>query len=176
MSHFVCSVSRPQPRDRGFTLIELLIVIIIIGVAAGAVRLAVTDEAPLEDIQRSAEKLAYTVEQAQHRVLLSNTERGLFFLRDGVKFLQWREGDDMQGEPPIVWYESEAEPVAWQAEDTARLSLQLDGYWFELPDALPDDPLEITPHVTLLPSEDYIPAFQLVMEHESFFEIGRAHV
>ncbi len=170
MSHFVCSVNYPLKQERGFSLIELLVVLLIVGIAAGSVRMAVTKEAPLADIRQSAEQLAYQVGQAQDRVLLSNTERGIIFMSAGVKFLQWREGDPMQGEPDIVWYESEAEPVEWQADEEARLSLQVDGYWVELPDELPDDPLMLEPHVILMPSEDYSPAFQLVMEHEDFFD------
>lgn len=157
-------------RPSGFTLIELLVVIVIIGVAAGTVRLAVTQKDPLADIQQSAEKLAYTVGQAQDRVLLSNTERGILFLSEGVKFLEWREGDPMEGEDPIMWSVSEAKPIEWQAPDDVRLSLQLDGQWIELNDEVPEDPLMIQPHVILLPSEDYTPAFQLDMEHEDILD------
>ncbi|GGX52006.1 type II secretion system minor pseudopilin GspH [Saccharospirillum salsuginis] len=157
-------------RPSGFTLIELLVVIVIIGVAASAVRLAVTQKDPLADIQHSAEQLAYTVGQAQDRVLLSNTERGILFLSHGATFLEWREGDPMEGEEPIMWSVSEAEPIEWQAPDEARLSLQLDSQWVELNDELPEDPLLIQPHVVLLPSEDYTPAFQLDIEHEDIMD------
>jgi len=157
-------------RPSGFTLIELLVVIVIIGVAAGTVRLAVTQKDPLADIQNSTEQLAYTVGQAQDRVLLSNTERGIMFLSGGIQFLEWREGDPMEGEDPIMWSMSEAEPTEWQAPDEARLSLQLDGQWIELNDEPPEDPLMIQPHVILLPSEDYTPAFQVDIEHEDIMD------
>ena len=170
MNPALTSDKGPLQRERGFSLIELLVVIVIIGVAAAGVRLAVTREAPLADIRQSAAQLAYTVGQAQDRVLLSNTERGLVFLSGGAKFLQWRKGDPMEGEPPVVWSESDVAPVEWKAEESARLSLLLDGRFVELQDELPEDPLSIRPHIILLPSEDYTPAFELVMEHEDFFD------
>lgn len=162
-------------RNQGFTLIELMVVLVIIGVAASAVRLAVVQEDPLEEIQRSAEQFAYTVGQAQDRVLLSNKARGIFFLSDGVKFLEWREGKSQEGEDREVWSKSEAKPVEWEALEDVRLTVQIDGYSVDLPNELPDDPLTLKPHVFLLPSEDYTPAFELIMEHRDSFN-GEVHV
>lgn len=147
--------------QHGFSLIELLVVLIIIGVAAGAVRLAITEEDPLRDMQQAAEQLAYRIGQGQDRVMLSNRERGLYFLSGGVRFLQWSEGDPMMGEPEIIWSESETPPIEWQAGEDIQLQLELDGEWVELFQEMPEDPLTWEPHVILLPSEDYTPAFEL---------------
>lgn len=144
----------------GFTLIELLMVIIIIGVAAGAVRLAVSTPDPLDDLQRSAEQLAYRFGQVQDRVLLSNREQGLALVGEGVQFLQWREGDPREGEPDIVW-EPNADAPGWQAPEGTRLELRLEGQWVEIPETPPENELDWQPLVLLLPSEDYQPAFEL---------------
>lgn len=149
----------------GFSLMELLVVLIIIGVAAGAVRLAMTDEAPMAEVERDAERLAYRFGQIQDRVLLSNRERGVLILRDELVFLDWREGDPMEGEPDIVWSESASTPNRWRGSEQTELALQLDGRWLELLPEPPEDERDWQPHLIIMPSEDYQPAFRLSLRH-----------
>lgn len=158
-------MSRRHRHQTGFSLMELLVVLIIIGVAAGAVRLAMTDEAPMAEVERDAERLAYRFGQIQDRVLLSNRERGVLILRDKLIFLDWREGDPLEGEPDIVWSESSSSPNRWQASEQTELALQLDGSWLELLPEPPDDERDWQPHLIVMPSEDYQPAFRLSLRH-----------
>ncbi|MHA7878265.1 MAG: type II secretion system minor pseudopilin GspH [Saccharospirillum sp.] len=149
----------------GFTLMELLVVLIIIGVAAGAVRLAVTDEAPMAEVEQDAERLAYRFGQVQDRVLLSNRERGVLILQDELVFLDWREGDPMAGEPDILWSETDSNPSRWRAGEQTELALQLDGRWLELSPDPPENERDWQPHLIIMPSEDYHPAFRLSLRH-----------
>lgn len=149
-------------RNQGFSLLELMVVIVIIGIAAGAVRLAVTSNDPVQELEQAAGQYAYRIERIQDQVLLSNRERGLIFVQDGVYQLEWREGDEMLSEPEIVWslYEEEK---AWGVSEDIQLNLTLENQWIELNQALPTEEFALEPHVILLPSEDYTPAYSLVL-------------
>ena len=152
--------SYSSQRTRGFSLLELMVVIVIIGIAAGAVRLAVTDNDPVQELEQAASQYAYRMERIQDQVLLSNRERGLIFVQDGVYQLEWREGDEMLSEPEIVWSLYEDQKV-WGVSEAIQLGLTLENQWIELNQALPTEPFALEPHVILLPSEDYTPAYDL---------------
>jgi general secretion pathway protein H len=154
--------TRVTVRSQGFSLLELMVVIVIIGIAAGAVRLAVTGNDPVEELARSAGQFAYRLERIQDQVLLSNRERGIVFVQDGIYQLEWREGDETLGEPDIVWSLFE-ENRSWGVDEDTQLSLILEGQWVELNQALPTEEFALEPHVILLPSEDYTPAYDLVL-------------
>ncbi|WP_028669925.1 prepilin-type N-terminal cleavage/methylation domain-containing protein [Saccharospirillum impatiens] len=147
---------------QGFSLLELMVVIVIIGIAAGAVRLAVTGNDPVQELEEAAGQYAYRMERIQDQVLLSNRERGLMFVGDGVYQLEWREGDEMLSEPDIVWSLFD-EQKAWGVSEAIQLGLTLDNQWVELNQSLPTEPFALEPHVILLPSEDYTPAYNLVL-------------
>jgi len=154
--------NHPAGRSAGFSLIELLVVIIIIGVAAGAVRLAISQPDPLGDLERSAQQLVYRFGQVQDRVLLSGKDRGLVLLDGEAQFLVWKEGDPRQGEPDILW-ETDADMPTWQAPDDTELTLIRDGRQIELPRNPPEDEHDWQPMIVLLPSEDYQPVFDLYL-------------
>lgn len=148
--------------NRGFSLLELMVVIVIIGIAAGAVRLAVTSNDPVQELEQAAGQFAYRMERIQDQVLLSNRERGLVFVQDGVYQLEWQEGDATLGEPDIVWSLVE-ETRLWGVSEDIQLNLTLENQWIELNQALPTEQFALEPHVILLPSEDYTPAYDLVL-------------
>ncbi|PTY36616.1 hypothetical protein BGP77_04790 [Saccharospirillum sp. MSK14-1] len=146
----------------GFSLIELLVVIIIIGVAAGAVRLAISQPDPLGDLERSAQQLVYRFGQVQDRVLLSGKDRGLVVVDGEVQFLGWKKGDPRQGEPDILWAIDDALPI-WQAPDDTELTLFSAGQPTMTLTQAPEDPRDWRPMIILLPSEDYQPRFDLYL-------------
>jgi len=148
--------------DHGFTLVELMVVILIIGIALGAVSLAITSRDPIQELQQSADQFAYQMERIQDQVLLNKRERGLMFVQDGVYLLEWREGDIDTGEPEIVW-SLIGEGRSWGISNSVQLDLTLENQWIELNLELPDEESALEPHVILLPSEDHTPAFDLVL-------------
>ncbi|MFG1496448.1 prepilin-type N-terminal cleavage/methylation domain-containing protein [Saccharospirillum sp. HFRX-1] len=154
--------NHPAGRRAGFSLIELLVVIIIIGVAAGAVRLAISQPDPLGDLERSAQQLAYRFGQVQDRVLLSGEDRGLVFVDGSAQFLSWSEGDPREGEPDVLWQIDDGMPT-WQVPDNTELTLICDGQHIELLRNPPEDERNWQPMIVLLPSEDYQPSFDLYL-------------
>lgn len=57
--------------QKGFSLLELMMVVLIIGVAAATVRLAVSGSDPLDQAQATAETFIYWYSQQQDFVLMS---------------------------------------------------------------------------------------------------------
>lgn len=147
----------------GFSLIELLVVIIIIGVAAGAVRLAISQPDPLADLERSAQQLAYRYGQVQDRVLLSGEERGLVLIGRSVQFLSWTEGDLRAGEPKILWQPDDSMPP-WEAPEGTQLTLIRAGQSTTVLPNPPEDDRDWQPMIVLLASEDYQPSFDLYLQ------------
>lgn len=154
--------NHPAGRRAGFSLIELLVVVIIIGVAAAAVRLAISQPDPLGDLERSAQQLVYRFGQVQDRVLLSGEDRGLVIVDGRAQFLSWSEGDPRQGEPDILWQVDDQMPV-WEAPDDIELTLIRDGRQTQLLRNPPEDERDWQPMIVLLPSEDYQPSFDLYL-------------
>lgn len=156
------SLNQPVIRQIGFSLIELLVVIIIIGVAAGAVRLAISQPDPLGDLERSAQQLAYRFGQVQDRVLLSGEDKGLVLVGRAAQFLSWSEGNPRDGEPAILWHPDGNLPD-WEAPDDTELVLMRDGQETALLRNPPENQQDWQPMIVLFPSEDYQPSFDLYL-------------
>ncbi len=150
-------------RQAGFSLLEIMIVIIIIGIGASAVRLLVVQDDPLDKVQKTSGAFAFWFSNQLDRALLENTELGLYFTETSVSLLTWREGDLDSGEPDVVWEVENEVPYA-DGFDELKVELLLDlesQQWVVLEAALPEDPLEIQPHIVIFPSEEYQPSFVL---------------
>lgn len=85
-----CGVPRRTGHHRGFTLIELLVVLLVMGLLAGAVTIAVQpDERTLLRVE--AERLAQLLDLAARESRL--TGRAMAWAADGEAYRFWRFGD-----------------------------------------------------------------------------------
>lgn len=153
--------------QKGFSLLELMMVVLIIGVAAATVRLAVSGSDPLDQAQATAETFIYWYSQQQDFVLMSHTDLGLYFMESSVATLSWREGDRAAGESDVVWEVIDQVSYSNDAEDlTFELLLDIESNdWVAFEPNISDHET-IIPHVILFSSEEYEPSF--------LFRIGSA--
>jgi len=157
-------------REYGFSLIEVMVVILIIGIGAATVRLAVVQEDPLEDTVLTGETFRYWFSKQQDQSLLSNNEIGLYFMESSIAVLSWRAGDEAENEPELVWDVLDQTEYAGDI-DTLKIELVLDlesNDWIELESELPENEFDIAPHIILFPSEEYTPSFSLLLRHEEY--------
>lgn len=146
--------------QRGFTLLELMIVVLIIGVGAATVRVAVTSSDPLEQAQETAETFNYWFSQQQDYVLMSHTDIGLYFMETSIATLNWREGNRDAGEAEIVWEVIEEVNYSNNADDlTFELLLDVESNEWVAFEPNISDHETIEPHVILFASEEYEPSF-----------------
>lgn len=161
-----------RKRQIGFSLIEIMIVILIIGIGAATVRLAVTQSDPLEDVEKSMNAFGFWFINQQQTSLLTNTEIGLFFTKSGISVLSWRNGIEEDNEEAIVWEESSNFEYSSKINDL-MVELILDNesqQWVELDTEIPEDSYDLIPHVILFPSEEYEPSFTLSFYRDSFLD------
>ena len=86
--------SSRQPREKGFTFIELMVVIFIIGLAAGAVILAIPDEGG--SVYAEAERFAARAKAARDNAIIESRPASLSLGPDGYQLSvrkagEWRE-------------------------------------------------------------------------------------
>ncbi|MEJ2042061.1 MAG: type II secretion system protein [Reinekea sp.] len=67
-----------QHQIRGFSLLEMMIVLLIIGIGAATIRVAVTKKDPLEPLEKNAYEFSGWLNRLTDDVLLRNRELGLF--------------------------------------------------------------------------------------------------
>jgi general secretion pathway protein H len=79
--------ARAQPAAAGFTLIEILVVVLIIGVVAAGMLLAVTLTGRDRPLEREGERLLDLMNYAREQAELQTREYGILFQDDGYEFL-----------------------------------------------------------------------------------------
>ena len=87
--------------ERGFTLVELLAVLAILGLASGAVMLALPE--PDGGVRMEAARLAARAQAAQERAVMDNRPVALV-LRAASYGFEWRRGGEWQpvGQKPLL--------------------------------------------------------------------------
>ncbi len=88
-----------SPMQRGFTLIELLVVLLVLGIAAGGVSLAV-ESSRTHDPQRAVEQLRLSLEAAAAQARIRGRRIAVELVPDGYRFVEldrngeWRRVTD----------------------------------------------------------------------------------
>ena len=80
---------RPRPRGGGFTLIEILIVVLIIGLLAGAMVLSVDLTGRDRELEKESGRLFALFNYAREQAELQTREYGVLFRDDGYEFLAY---------------------------------------------------------------------------------------
>lgn len=161
------SLHRRLKQD-GFSLLEVMIVVLIIAVGAATVRLLAVNDNQLDDVEKQGHAFEFWFGRQLDQSLLSGQEIGMFFSEQSIAALSWREGDPDIGEPDFVW-----EPEStWtlSVDDNVTVELMLDNenrQWVALESEQPEDYLDLTPHLIILPSEEYQPSFTFVLSHDA---------
>ena len=164
-----------QQRSLGFSLLEMMIVLLIIGIGAATIRVAVGRPDPLEGLEKNAHAFQGWLNNHMDQTLLNNREIGLLFTETQVAVLHWREGEEEQNEDAVVWEldkdkkTSDIFDLASGNNVVTELTLDLESQqWVKLETKLPEsDNLRkpLAPQVIVFPSEEYQPSFQLVLRN-----------
>jgi general secretion pathway protein H len=158
-----CSHRQPVTNNRqpsGFTLIEVLVVVVILGVLAAALTLAVAGAGGERQLEREAEQaralIGYACEQAE----LSDREIGISLNDRGYRF-SWLNRDRWD-----TFVDGELRPRSWLADGTAALAR--DGHVVEIVEQFPDKPQllcfssgELTPFLLDLGLSDLAQRYRL---------------
>lgn len=159
-------------RNDGFSLLELMVVMLIIGLAYGAVRVLAPATSSADEAQKYALAFQFWFEKQMDHSLISGTEIGFFITEGQWHVLSWREGSDESAEPETVWEVNES-LNPFSLDKSMRFEVVIDDLgnrWLELANALPEQGY-LEPHVILLPSEEYFPAFEAkILPHNSLDE------
>ncbi len=159
-------------RIRGFSLIELMVVLLIIGIGASMVRIAVVKPDTLQVVEDNAYSFSGWLSSLMDRSLLTNEEVGLYFSEMSVCAMSWREGETIS-DPDIIWDCEEGKEFKFLEHRDLVVELILDlesEEWAELESEIPDTEETdeyLTPHVIIFPSEEYQPSFNLTFRLHS---------
>ncbi len=149
-----------NPKQSGFTLIEILVVMVILGVLAAALTLAVGVGGGERQLEREAEQtqalLGYACEQAE----LTGREIGISINTSGYRFTH------MESDTWLAFTDGELRPRKWLTGSSATLSR--DGHGVEIAVPFPDKPQllcfssgELTPFQMSLGLGDVAQRYQL---------------
>lgn len=105
--------------NRGFTLLEVLIVIVIVGILAGAVVVGFVGSDREQNLKTEAEKIAALIELARDEALQRNEEWGVVVDEDGYSFRVFDEAERR-------WVEHEERPFHPRAVEEIRLRIRVD--------------------------------------------------
>lgn len=98
-----------QKTARGFTLIEILVVMLVIGIAIGAIGFSFSASNSYYSANAYAQRVAQRIEMARDRAIQSNSEWGMFVDKDDYRFANF---DPINGE----WFDFTNKP--FKAEKT----------------------------------------------------------
>ena len=124
--------ARPASPDAGFTLIEILVVVVILGVLAAAVTIAMAGSGGERQLEREAERLQALLGYACEHAQIGGRAVGLSLVAGGFVFSQ-QNGDTWK---PFA--EGELRDRQWPANLRAELSR--DGKRIEIPPQPPEVP------------------------------------
>lgn len=124
--------SRPPSRVAGFTLIEILVVVVILGVLAAAVTIAMAGSGGERQLEREAERLQALLGYACEHAQIGGRAVGLSLVSGGFVFSQ-QNGDTWK---PFA--DGELRDRQWPAN--LRVELSRDGKRIEIPPQAPDVP------------------------------------
>lgn len=155
----------------GFSLIELMVVMLIIGLGYGAVRMLAPNDTEADEAQNVAAGFQFWFEKQMDHALITGSEVGFYVTENAWYPLSWREGIEQEAEPDIVWALSESQKP-FTLDERMRFEVIVDDLgnrWLELGRELPESSV-IEPHVILLPSEEYFPAFEVKIQSRNTLE------
>ena len=111
----------------GFTLIELMVVLVIIGLTAAAVVLAIPS--PGGGVRGEALRLAARADAARERAMMDNRPVALV-LKDGGYAFEWRKGGEWRpiGERPFIEQSWSERTRAWIEGGESRIVFDSTGF------------------------------------------------